>query len=98
MTTTGFEILVGVGSSASCLCLDCCDREIISYIATTSGITGEMVRDLMVESINARFGRLPCFPMPWNGSVAMQLLRRYGNYFFCTGYGFHHLLYSHQKP
>lgn len=36
--------------------LDCCDREIISHVATTGGITGEMVRDLMVESVERRFG------------------------------------------
>lgn len=35
--------------------LDCYDREIISHIATTGGITDEMVRDLMVESIEPRF-------------------------------------------
>ena len=42
--------------------LDCCDREVMSYIATTAGISGEMVRDLMAETIEARFGivdRLP---------------------------------------
>ena len=42
--------------------LDCCDREIMSYIATTAGISGEMIRDLMAETIEFRFGivdRLP---------------------------------------
>jgi putative transposase len=37
--------------------LDCCDREVLSFIATTSAITGEMVRDLMVESVERRFGK-----------------------------------------
>jgi transposase InsO family protein len=36
--------------------LDCCDREVMSYVATTAAITGEMVRDLMAESIERRFG------------------------------------------
>lgn len=42
--------------------LDCCDREIISYVATTAGISGTMVQDILVESIEKRFGdtqRLP---------------------------------------
>jgi putative transposase len=36
--------------------LDCCDREVMSYIATTAAITGEMIRDLMAESVERRFG------------------------------------------
>jgi transposase InsO family protein/transposase-like protein len=36
--------------------LDCCDREVIAWVATTAAITGEMVRDLMAESVEARFG------------------------------------------
>jgi putative transposase len=36
--------------------LDCCDREVMSYGATTGGISGEMVRDLMAEAVEARFG------------------------------------------
>jgi transposase InsO family protein len=36
--------------------LDCCDREIMSWVATTPAITGEMVRDRMTDSIGARFG------------------------------------------
>jgi len=40
--------------------LDCCDREAMSWLATTGGISGDMVRDLMVEAVEARFqGRLP---------------------------------------
>ena len=52
--------------------LDCCDREAMSWVATTGGITGDMVRDLMVEAIEARFGStLPEQPIEWltdNGS------------------------------
>lgn len=36
--------------------MDCCDREIMSYVATTGGISGDMVRDLMAESIETSFG------------------------------------------
>ena len=35
--------------------LDTCDREVIRYISSTIGIDGGMVRDLMVESVDARF-------------------------------------------
>jgi len=36
--------------------LDCCDREVMSYVGTTGGISGAVVRDLMAGSIEARFG------------------------------------------
>jgi len=36
--------------------LDCCDREAMRYVATTGGISGEMIRDLMAESVEQRFG------------------------------------------
>lgn len=54
--------------------LDCCDREVMSYIATTAGISGEMVRDLMAESIESRFGLVDRLPhrIEWltdNGSA-----------------------------
>jgi putative transposase len=52
--------------------LDCCDREAMSWVATTGGITGNLVRDLMVEAVEARFaGALPDRPIEWltdNGS------------------------------
>jgi len=52
--------------------LDCCDREAMSWLATTGGISGDMVRDLMVEAVEARFqGRLPQQAIEWltdNGS------------------------------
>ena len=53
--------------------LDCCDREAMSWIATTSGISSDMVRDLMVEAIESRFdgGAVPTQPIEWltdNGS------------------------------
>jgi len=44
--------------------LDCCDREAMSYVATTAGITGEDVRDLMVAAVEHRFGRVNRLPSP----------------------------------
>jgi transposase InsO family protein len=59
----GFEIACWNGQVVRvAFALDCCDREVISHVATTGGITGEMVRDLMIESVERRFGtaaRLP---------------------------------------
>ncbi len=54
--------------------MDCADREILSYIATTGGITGEMVRDVMALSIEYRFGLVDRVPhaIQWlsdNGSA-----------------------------
>jgi putative transposase len=52
--------------------LDCCDREAMSWVASTGGINGDLVRDLMVEAVEARFGAaLPATPIEWltdNGS------------------------------
>ena len=52
--------------------LDCHDREIIGWVATTAGISGEMIRDL-VECVERRFNavRAPR-PIQWladNGSI-----------------------------
>lgn len=43
--------------------MDCCDREIMSYVGTTGGICGDMIRDLMAEAIEARFGAVDRLPM-----------------------------------
>lgn len=42
--------------------LDTCDREVIRYIASTIGVDGAMVRDLMVESVELRFQGAPQAP------------------------------------
>jgi transposase InsO family protein len=42
---------------------DCCDREAMSFLATTAGIGGENVRDLMVAAIEHRFGRVHRLPV-----------------------------------
>ena len=44
--------------------LDCCDREAMSYVATTGGITGKDVRDLMVAAVEHRFGPVDQLPGP----------------------------------
>ena len=36
--------------------LDCHDREVIGWTATTAGISGEMIRDLMIGCVESRFG------------------------------------------
>src|SRR5271166_3667641 len=38
--------------------LDCHDREAISWVATTAGISGEMIRDMMVQCVEKRFGTI----------------------------------------
>ena len=41
-------------------CLDCHDREVLSWRASTGGIGGQLVRDMMVEAVDTRCGgRLP---------------------------------------
>ena len=63
--------------------LDCCDREAMSFVATTSGITGEDVRDLMVAAVEHRFGPVNRLPVEieWltdNGSCYLaQETRRF---------------------
>lgn len=47
--------------------LDCCDREVIDHIGTTGGISGQMIRDLMVDSVERRFGSMDRLlrPVQW---------------------------------
>jgi transposase InsO family protein len=42
--------------------LDCCDREMISFVATTGGISSAMVCDLMIQSVEHRFGGVERVP------------------------------------
>ena len=53
--------------------LDACDREVIAWSATTTGVTGEMVRDLMLACVEARFrATRAAHPVEWlsdNGSA-----------------------------
>ena len=60
----GFEIGCDNGERVRiAFTLDCCDREAISWIATTGGIDGGDIRDLMVESVERRFGLVDKLPV-----------------------------------
>jgi transposase InsO family protein len=71
----GFEILCFNGDKLRvAFAMDCCDREVMSYVATTKGITAEMVKDLIAESVEYRFGMVDRVPhrIEWltdNGSA-----------------------------
>ena len=54
--------------------LDTCDREVITWTATTTSLAGEQIRDLMVEAVERRFGPVTHTPhaIEWladNGSA-----------------------------
>ncbi len=42
--------------------LDCNDRELITYLTSSRGIDGELVRDLMTETIEQRLGKVDRVP------------------------------------
>ena len=48
--------------------LDYCDREIISWVATTKSIDAALVGDLMMQAMENRFGPNGKPPKPTNGS------------------------------
>ena len=58
--------------------LDCCDREALGFVATTGGITGEDVRDLMVAAVEHRFGRVDRLPgtIEWLSDNGSRYLAR----------------------
>lgn len=59
----GFEIRCWNGDVVRVVfSLDCCDREAISWSATTSGINSVMVQDLLTESVEKRFGNTLYLP------------------------------------
>ena len=70
----GLEIACDNGDKVRvAFALDCCDREILSWVATTKGITSHLVNDLMMQAMEARFGmgHIPTPPIEWltdNGS------------------------------
>ena len=53
--------------------LDCHDREVIGWTATTAGISGETIRDLMIGCVESRFGTFKApHQVQWlsdNGSI-----------------------------
>lgn len=58
--------------------LDCCDRETLSYIATTGWISSETVCDLMLQSMEYRFGSIDKLPqtIEWLSDNALYYLAR----------------------
>jgi len=53
----GFEIACSNAETVRvAFALDCCDREAIGFVASTGGISGLMIRDLMPECVEKRFG------------------------------------------
>lgn len=61
----GFEISCDNGERVRvAFSLDCCDRQTIAFAATTAGISGELVRDVMVETMTKRCGEVPSLPSP----------------------------------
>ncbi|MGA8398134.1 MAG: IS3 family transposase [Pseudolabrys sp.] len=53
--------------------IDACDREVMGWLATSAGISGEMVRHLMIACVERRFGiSKAAHPVEWlsdNGSA-----------------------------
>jgi putative transposase len=61
----GLEIACGNGEKVRvAFALDCCDREAMGHVATTGGITAENVQDLMVATVEHRFGSVNRLPEP----------------------------------
>jgi putative transposase len=59
----GFEIGCDNGEKVRvAFALDCCDREAIAHVATTEGIKGEDVRDLIVTAVESGFGQVNRLP------------------------------------
>lgn len=60
--------------------LDCCDREAISWAATTGGHSGDVVSDVMPAAVEQRFGsKQAAQPIEWltdNGSAYINHRRR----------------------
>jgi putative transposase len=59
----GFELGCDNGEKVRvAFALDCCDREALGYVATTEGIKGEDVCDLMLSAVEHRFGPVSQLP------------------------------------
>ena len=59
----GFEIGCDNGEKVRvAFALDCCDREVLGHVATTEGIKGEDVQDLMITAVEYRFGPVTRLP------------------------------------
>ncbi|QJU56959.1 IS3 family transposase [Sphingomonas sp. AP4-R1] len=61
----GLEIACDNGEKVRvAFALDCCDREAMGHVATTAGITAEDVQDLMVATVEHRYGQVNRVPQP----------------------------------
>lgn len=61
----GLEITCDNGEKVRvAFALDCCDREAMGHVATTGGITAEDVQDLMVATVEHRYGQVSRVPEP----------------------------------
>jgi putative transposase len=74
----GFDIPCWNGDVVSvAFALDCCDREVIAYVARVRDLTGDDIRRLMRRAVFARFGPgKPPVPIQWltdNGPVYTAL-------------------------
>lgn len=59
----GFEITCDNGEKVRvAFALDCCDRESLSFVATTAGIKGADIRNLMLVAVEHRFGAVSRLP------------------------------------
>lgn len=59
----GFEIICDNKEKVRvAFVLDCCDRDAMGQVATTEGINGEDICDLMVTAVEHRFGRVNRLP------------------------------------
>ena len=53
----GFELACDNGERVRvAFALDCCDREVMSWVSTTKGIDSDLVGDLMMQAVETRFG------------------------------------------
>src|SRR3989442_10736334 len=68
----GFEIGCDNGERVRvAFALDCCDREAMSFLATTSGVSGKDVRDLMLAAVEHRSARSIACRSPSSGYPTM---------------------------
>lgn len=78
----GFEIGCDNGEKVRvAFAIDCCDREVLGHVATTEGVKGEDVQDLMITAVEYRFGPANRLPqtIEWlsdNGSGYVPMRRR----------------------
>jgi len=72
----GFEIGCDNGEKVRvAFALDCCDREVMSWVATTKGIDANLVGDLMMQAVEYRFGASQTAPheVEWRSLQLMDI-------------------------